>query len=77
MRHSPLSIRLLLAIWTCAFLLGLVLGGSRAAASYPDCGSICESLCQTHDGCDDSFPDVGVCYYWCMDGYNGEVVMGK
>jgi hypothetical protein len=69
--------RFLLIGLTCAVAFGLGFELSHAASAYPSCESICESKCAQHDGCQESEAGPGICYYWCMDGYNGEVQTGS
>jgi hypothetical protein len=72
------AVRLILLVWAVALAFGLGVERSRAAAAaYPSCEQICAANCEPHDGCDDYFAGVGICYFWCIDGYHGEVQMGR
>ncbi len=77
MHRSLLVTRL--SIVACFCLLALCLGAAsaRARALYPSCSGICENLCEEHDRCQTYYEDSGVCFFWCMDGYNDAVLMGR
>lgn len=77
MEYSRLYLRVSIVGLSCvlAFCLGFEI--SHAMSALPSCEAICEDLCEPHLGCDDSQAEGGICYFWCMDGYNDAVAMGK
>lgn len=77
MHHSRIFRRLLVLACCCLLAFSAGAAAARAGAFYPSCSGVCESICNSHDGCDTFYVDFGVCFFWCMDGYNDAVYMGK